>query len=84
VNLESFEMINNAVVPVDWPVNESWTVNDVIQAYPQSIAIFNHAGIDTCCGGGETLDVAAAEASLGVDTLLAALRGAVESAGTPE
>ena len=76
-------MINNAV-PGGCPVNKSWTGDEVIQAYPQSIAIFNHIGIDTCCGGGETLDAAAVEASLDVDALLAALRGAVECVGAPE
>jgi regulator of cell morphogenesis and NO signaling len=84
VKLEGFEMINNAVVPVDWPANKSWSVNEVIQVYPQSIGVFNHLGIDTCCGGDETLDAASVESSLGVDSLLAALQAAVEDVGTSQ
>ena len=36
------------------------TVNDVVRQYPASISIFNEYGIDTCCGGGVALAVAAA------------------------
>ena len=77
-------MMTDAVVPVEWPVQKSWTVNQVIEAYPESIAVFNHAGVDTCCGGDETLETAAADASLDGHALLDALRISIQAAGRPE
>ena len=54
------------------------TVNELIVRHPETIAIFNRFGIDTCCGGGEPIADAARRDGADLDALLAALRSAVE------
>ena len=54
------------------------TVNEHIVRHPETIAIFNRFGIDTCCGGGEPIADAARRDGADLDALLAALRSAVE------
>ncbi len=43
---------------VDLP---NWTVRDLVESYPESMAILSPLGIDLCCGGahrlGEALDL---------------------------
>ena len=56
------------------------TVNALIARYPVATAVFNERGIDSCCGGGETLRAAAEHAGIDIDQLIHALRGAVEAA----
>ena len=54
-------------------VVEEMTVNEVIQRSPESIAVFNELGIDTCCGGALTLPEAAARKGVPLPELLKAL-----------
>ncbi len=56
------------------------TVNEVVHRYPATLAVFGAAGIDTCCGGAETLDRAAECAGLTWDELVRRLQAAE---GTP-
>jgi iron-sulfur cluster repair protein YtfE (RIC family) len=49
------------------------TVNEVIHRFPASVAVFNAFGIDSCCGGGESLEAAARLDGVELDRLLAAL-----------
>ncbi|MEO7996757.1 MAG: DUF542 domain-containing protein [Gemmatimonadaceae bacterium] len=55
------------------PPTLSWTVNDVMRCFPMSVLLFNNLGVDTCCGGMQTLDVAAQNAGLSPDDLLVAV-----------
>jgi regulator of cell morphogenesis and NO signaling len=55
---------------------EEMTVNDTIQRFPESLAVFKELGIDTCCGGGATLAEAAARKGVPLPELLKALRQA--------
>ena len=57
----------------------SWSVNDVITAYPGSVRVFNAFGIDSCCHGDDTLDRAARNADLEADTLIVAVRAALRT-----
>jgi regulator of cell morphogenesis and NO signaling len=57
----------------DLIIDASWTVNDVIEKFPDSIAILNSLGVDSCCGGHLTLSEAAAESMIEVETLLTEL-----------
>jgi iron-sulfur cluster repair protein YtfE (RIC family) len=52
------------------PLDITWTVDAVLRALPGTAAVFNAFGIDTCCGGGATLDEAARGACLEPDALL--------------
>jgi iron-sulfur cluster repair protein YtfE (RIC family) len=54
-------------------VERSWTVNETIERVPATLPVLNSLGIDTCCGGGETLDVAASRSGVDENVLLAAL-----------
>ena len=54
------------------------TVNELIALYPETIAVFNRFGIDSCCGGAEPVADAARRDGADVDALLVALRAAVE------
>lgn len=60
-------------------IDPSWTVNEVIAKYPETMPVLNAFGIDTCCGGDESLAAAANEAGLEADRLVAALHRAIAS-----
>jgi regulator of cell morphogenesis and NO signaling len=52
------------------------TVNETIARFPATMAVFNRFGIDTCCGGGVTIEEAARRDGLDLDALLDALAAA--------
>ena len=54
-------------------IDSSWTVNEVIGMYPETITVFNSFGMDMCCGGDATLQDAAEEAEVDRDSLMIAL-----------
>lgn len=51
-----------------------WTVNQTIQRHPTTARVFNSFGVDSCCGGGATLDAAARDAGVSPEELLRELR----------
>lgn len=55
------------------------TVNDAIRLYPQTVAVFNAFGIDSCCGGAETIRAAALRDGADPDALELSLNQAVEA-----
>lgn len=55
------------------------TVNDTIRLYPETVAVFNEFGIDSCCGGAETIRAAALRDGADPDALEARLNQAVEA-----
>ena len=55
-------------------------VNELVTRYPEAMPVLAGAGIDTCCGGGQSLATAAAHAGLSYDQLLVRLERDV----TPE
>ena len=60
-------------------IDSSWTINDVIGMYPETIAVFNSFGMDMCCGGDESLQDSAEEAEVDRDSLMIALLEAAAS-----
>ncbi len=54
-------------------------INDVIKKYPPSIAVFNEFRVDSCCGGGQSIEKTAAADGVDVDALLQALNEAVKT-----
>ncbi|HEX6560366.1 MAG TPA: DUF542 domain-containing protein [Longimicrobiales bacterium] len=46
------------------------TVNQVVRLIPETVAVFNEFGIDSCCGGGVAIAVAAERDGVDLDTLL--------------
>ena len=55
-------------------IDASWSVNDVIRTYPETVGVFNASGIDSCCRGNETLESAANDAAININALISALR----------
>ncbi len=56
------------------PITGDMTINRVIELYPQTIGVFNRFNVDSCCGGSETLERAAARDGADLERLLEALR----------
>jgi iron-sulfur cluster repair protein YtfE (RIC family) len=59
-------------------INKASIVDELTARYPDTIAVFNRFGIDSCCGGGVPIADAARRDGADFDALLAALRAAVE------
>ena len=55
------------------------TVNEVIALHPATIHVLNAWGVDTCCGGGDTLEEAARLARVKPGLLLSAIEEAVRT-----
>ncbi|HMA21550.1 MAG TPA: DUF542 domain-containing protein [Gemmatimonadaceae bacterium] len=63
-------------------IDSSWTINEVIGMYPETVTVFNSFGMDSCCGGDETLEVAAEEAEVDRDALMSALLDVAATSNT--
>ena len=61
-------------------LDPSLTINEIVARHPETIAVFNRFGMDTCCGGGVPVHEAALRDGLDLDDILAALRDAMEQA----
>lgn len=48
----------------------TWSVNDVLRAYPATMSVLNAFAVDLCCGGGLTVEAAARDAGVEPQTLL--------------
>lgn len=49
------------------------TVNDVLRRWPETIGPLNELGVDTCCGGADSLQEAAARIGVPVAALVSAI-----------
>jgi regulator of cell morphogenesis and NO signaling len=63
-------------------IDPAWSVNELLSRTPAAARVLNAFGIDTCCGGGDSLADAAREARLDLDVLLAALADATTEGTT--
>ncbi|MHB1463558.1 MAG: DUF542 domain-containing protein [Thermoleophilia bacterium] len=54
-------------------------INEVIQRYPWTLPVFHRYGVDSCCGGAQTVAFAAASQGLDLGELLAELEAAARS-----
>ena len=54
-----------------------WTVNEVVERYPESLPVFGRYGVDTCCGGQKSLSEVAMAHGFLLAQLLADLQAAV-------
>ncbi|MFI5230583.1 MAG: DUF542 domain-containing protein [Gemmatimonadales bacterium] len=52
-------------------------INEIVAAYPETIAVFNRFGFDTCCGGRVRVDEAARRDGVDVNEVVAALNQAL-------
>ena len=58
-------------------IDPARTINEILARHPATIAVINAFGIDTCCGGGVTLETAARDNGLDLATVTAALEAAI-------
>jgi len=59
-------------------ITKDMIINDIIKRYPQTIAVFNKYHVDSCCGGGQSIEKTAARDGVDVDKLVEALNDAVK------
>ncbi len=55
------------------PVDSSKTLNEIIEANPDTLEVFHRFGFDTCCGGTLPLAEVAVRHGLDLETILQAL-----------
>ena len=77
--------MSNPACSFDDPrIEVACSVNDVLLRHPETVAVFNAFGIDSCCRGDASLHEAAHDAGLLPETLLFALKSVVRhDAETP-
>lgn len=63
-------------------INPEWSVNELLLRHPETARVLNERGVDTCCGGGDSLAEAARAGDGDLDALLGALAAAVRERGT--
>lgn len=61
-------------------VDSTLPVNEIITRFPATVAVFNHFGVDACCGGWTSVDDAANRDGVDRDALLDALRAVIVAA----
>ena len=49
------------------------TINEIVARHPETIPVFNRFGMDTCCGGGVSVDAAARRDGVDAAVVCAAL-----------
>ena len=59
------------------PLNASMSLNEIIRRYPSVLPVLNGFGLDTCCGGAESLTDASRAASIPIEALMAGIAAAV-------
>lgn len=62
------------------PVNGATTVNELLRGHAETLPVLSRLGIDTCCGGGQSLEEAARSAGLSLAELLSQLQPVLEAA----
>jgi regulator of cell morphogenesis and NO signaling len=63
-------------------IDTKTTVNEVIQMYPESVAVFNQLGIDACCGGDASIAEAASRDGVDLGLLLTRLDAVAAVSGS--
>lgn len=58
-------------------VDLTLTVNELMARHPETVAVFNQFGMDTCCGSGVVITDAAHRDGVNLEQLLEALAAAM-------
>ena len=54
-------------------ITKDMIINDVIKKYPKTITVFSNFKVDSCCGGGFSIEKTAGMSGIDMDALLKAL-----------
>ena len=54
-------------------ITKDMIINDVIKKYPKTITVFNNFKVDSCCGGGVSIEKTVGMSGIDIDALLKAL-----------
>lgn len=65
---------------VEKKITGEMVINEAIRRFPWTLPVFHRYGVDSCCGGAQTIAFAAASQGLDLEALLAELEVA---AGAP-
>ena len=57
-------------------IDGTWTINEIIRKFPETLAIFKRVGVDACCGGALQLGEVTRRHGLDGQALLDKLRSA--------
>ncbi len=58
-------------------ITKEMIVNDVIKKYPKSLSVFGKFKIDSCCGGGTSIEAAGKRDGADVDAMVKELNKVV-------
>ena len=58
-------------------ITKDMVINDVIKKYPKTITVFSNFKVDSCCGGGSSIEKTAGMSGVDMDALLKALNKVV-------
>ena len=57
-------------------ITKDMVINDVIKKYPKTITVFSNFKVDSCCGGGFSIEKTAGMSGIDIDALLKSLNKA--------
>lgn len=57
-------------------IDGTWTINEIVRQFPETVAIFRRVGVDACCGGALPLGEVTRRHGLDGEALLDELRSA--------
>ncbi len=61
----------------NYKITKDMIVNDVVNQYPKTAELFTKYGVDTCCGGVQSIEKTVAACNVNIDEVLAALNAVV-------
>jgi regulator of cell morphogenesis and NO signaling len=61
-------------------ITRDMVINDVIRKHPETIKVFNEYKVDSCCGGGASIETTAKRDGVDIESLVKALNVAVQGA----
>ncbi|OIP62105.1 MAG: disulfide oxidoreductase [Nitrospirae bacterium CG_4_9_14_3_um_filter_53_35] len=59
-------------------ITREMIINDVIRQYPETISVFNRFNVDSCCGGGASIESTAQKDGADLENLMDALNSALQ------
>ncbi|MEK7788510.1 MAG: DUF542 domain-containing protein [Planctomycetota bacterium] len=60
-------------------ITKDMVINDVIKKYPKTITVFSNFKVDSCCGGGFSIEKTAGMSGIDMDALLKSLNKAASA-----